>query len=112
MNITNKIQEAIPLLVQAIVHSNIEQANVLIERFPRLTEIKDKGGRSLFMMVAYLSDPNMINYMVSFYVINDPRIDLNEVDNDGLNAYDWAVLGNNEFARRVILKLIDSESDC
>lgn len=109
--IANKIQEAIPLLVQAIVGSNIQQANLLIDRFPRLLEIKDKGGRSLFMMAAYLSDANMINYMVSFYVLNDHRIDLHEVDNDGLNAYDWAVLGNNEFARRVILKLIDSESD-
>ena len=109
--IANKIQEAIPLLVQAIVGSNIQQANLLIDKFPRLLDIKDKGGRSLFMMAAYLSDSNKINYMASFYIINDPRINIHEVDYDGLNAYDWAVLGNNEFARRVILKLIDAESD-
>jgi hypothetical protein len=34
----------------------------------------------------------------------DPEL----VDEDGLNAYDWAVLGGNDFARSLIMKISDS----
>ena len=109
MNKVNSIQEAIPVLVVAVVNGDLPMVNTLLDKFPRLIELRDKRGRTLLMMAAYLSDPSIMNYLVSFYIIANPLIDPNVTDEDGLNAYDWAVLGGNEFNRSLLLKVMDIE---
>lgn len=52
---------------------------------------------------------NVISYLISFYVVAQDKLDILEVDDDGLNAYDWAVISGNEFARSLISKLVESD---
>ncbi len=109
MNKVNSIQEAIPVLVMAVVNGDLPTVNALLDKFPKLADLRDKRGRTLLMMAAYLSDPSIMNYLVSFYVIANPIIDPNVEDEDGLNAHDWAVLGGNEFSRSLLMKVMDTE---
>jgi len=109
MNKVNSIQEAIPVLILAVVNGDLSTINTLLDRFPRLIELRDKRGRTLLMMAAYLSDPTIMNYLVSFYVIANPSLDPNVEDEEGLNAHDWAVLGGNEFNRSLLIKVMDTK---
>lgn len=109
MKTVNNIQEAIPVLIQAVVTSDLVLANTLLDRFPQLIGIRDKQDRNLLMMACYYSNPNMVSYLVSFHVITTQNIDPTVLDKDELSAYDWAVLSGNEFARSLLLKLVDGE---
>lgn len=109
VKIVNNIQDAIPVMISAVISGDLVVVNALLDKFPRLIELKDKRGRTLLMMAAYLSDPSMVNYFISFYVIANQKMDPNVVDDDGLNAYDWSVLSGNEFARSLISKVMDQE---
>ena len=109
MKIVNNIQDAIPVLISAIIHGDLMTINALLERFPPLIELKDRRGRTLLMMASYLGDPSVINYFISFYVVTNPKLDPNAVDQDGLNAYDWSVLSGNEFARSLLVKLAQAD---
>jgi len=109
MNEVNNIQEAIPVLVLAVARGDLPTLNTLLDKFPKLIELRDRRGRTLLMMAAYLSDPAVINYLISFYVIANPIMDPNVEDEDGFNAHDWAVLGGNEFSRSLLIKVMGTE---
>lgn len=109
MKIVNNIQDAIPVMISSVISSDLVMVNALLDKFPRLIELKDRQGRTLLMMAAYLGDPSMVNYFISFFVIASQRLDPNAVDHDGLNAYDWSVLSGNEFARSLLSKVMDQE---
>jgi ankyrin repeat protein len=111
MKIITNIQDAIPVLIKAIISADLTTVNALLDQFPPLIDLRDKRGRTLLMMVAYLSDPSMINYFVSFYVLANPKLDPNAVDQDGLNAYDWSVLSDNEFAQSLLIKVMSADDD-
>jgi ankyrin repeat protein len=111
MKIVNNIQEAIPLMINAIVSSDLVLMNALLDKFPKLIAMRNKSGHNLLMMAAYYSQPNIVNYLISFYVIANPMIDPEEKDNDELTAYDWAVLAGNEFARSLLSKVMDNGDD-
>lgn len=111
MKIVNTINEAIPVLVVSVMQSDLPMVNALLDKFPKLIELRDKRGRTLLMMAAYLGDPSVINYLVSFFIIANPKLDPNAEDEDGLSAHDWAVLGGNEFARSLLLKVMDLEDE-
>ncbi len=111
MKIVNNVQDAIPLLIKAIINADLTVVNALLEQFPQLIYLRDKRGRTLLMMAAYLSDPSMINYFVSFYVVANPELDPNAVDEDGLNAYDWSVFSENEFARSLLVRVMQAFND-
>ena len=103
------IQDAIPVMISALVNNDLMAVNSLLDKFPRLIDMRDRSGRNLLMLSCYLSNPSMVNYFLSFYVIASHKLDPNAIDNDGLNAYDWAVLGGNEFARSLMSKVMDQE---
>ena len=96
-------------MVRTLVDGDLVTANMLLERFPKLLSLRDKQGRNLLMHAAYYGDPNILSYLVSFYVIANPVLDPAAVDNEGFTAYDWAVLGNNGFGASLILKVINPE---
>ena len=98
----NTIQDAIPLMIAALINRDLVTVNALLDKFPRLIDMRDRTGRNLLMLASYLSDASIVNYFLSFYVILDQKLDPNATDNDGLNAYDWAVLGGNELARSLL----------
>ena len=52
MKIVNNIQEAIPVLIGAVIHGDLVTVNALLDRFPALIELRDKRGRNLLMMSA------------------------------------------------------------
>jgi ankyrin repeat protein len=101
------IRDAIPVMIASLTENNLFVVNALLDKFPRLIEMRDTSGRNLLMLACYLSDPSIVNYFLSFYVIANQRLDPNAVDDDGLNAHDWAVLGGNEFARSLMAKVMD-----
>lgn len=111
MKIVNNIQDAIPVLIRAVIESDLVIVNALLDKFPQLIDLRDKRGRTLLMMAAYLADPSMVNYFVSFYVLANPKLNPNTVDEDGLNAYDWSVLSGNEFARSLLVKVMSAEDE-
>lgn len=111
MKIINSVQDAIPVMIAAIIHGDVTTVNALLDKFPVLIDLKDKSGRNLIMMAAYSGDPGIVNYLVSFYVLATPQLDITAVDGNGLNAYDWAVLGGNEFARSLISKVMPTVED-
>jgi len=106
MNIKSA-QEAIPVMVRTLVDGDLVMANMLLGRFPKLLSLKDKHGRTLLMHAAYFGDPAMLTYLVSFHVIASPDLDPSSEDNDGLTAYDWAVLGNNGFGADLLTRVSD-----
>lgn len=110
MKIVNNIQDAIPVLIGAVIHGDLVTVNALLDRFPALIELRDKRGRNLLMMSAYLSDSGMINYFVSYFVLINRKLNPNAVDEDGLNAMDWAILGGNEFALSLLTKVAQGEN--
>lgn len=118
----NNIQQAIPLFISGLLSDNLIAINNLLDRFPKLIHLKDKRNRNVLMMAIYgkplhaktgtvenAQNHNVISYLISFYVVAQNKIDLNDIDDDGLNAYDWAVLSGNEFARSLIAKLGESD---
>lgn len=124
----NNIQEAIPIFVKALVTDNVLAVNGLLEKFPKLILLKDKRNRNILMMAIYgpplpfvtgqenlptvrFYNQTVISYLISFYVIASPKINLNDEDDDGLNAYDWAVLSGNEFAISLMNKLKVADED-
>jgi len=111
MKIVSNIKEAVPLFIGALLGEDLVLLNRLLDRFPRLLELKDKGNRNILMMAAYYSKPNIVSYLIAFHVIANPTLDPEAVDDDELTAYDWAVLGGNEFARSLIGKVIDLPED-
>jgi ankyrin repeat protein len=109
MNKVNSITEAIPKLIMALFSGDLPMVGVLLDTFPRLLELRDRRGRTLLMMAAYIGNPTIINYLISFYVIANPILDPNVEDEDGLNAHDWAVLGGSEFSRSLLIKVMGIE---
>lgn len=118
----NNIQQAIPLFISGLLSDNLIAINNLLDRFPKLIHLKDKRNRNVLMMAIYgkpmhakigaidnAQNHNVISYLISFYVVAQDKLDINHVDDDGLNAYDWAVLSGNEFARSLIAKLAESD---
>lgn len=118
----NNIQEAIPLFISGLLSDNLIAINNLLDRFPKLIHLKDKRNRNVLMMAIYgkpmhakagvlenAQNHNVISYLISFYVVAQDKLNINHVDDDGLNAYDWAVLSGNEFARSLIAKLAESD---
>jgi ankyrin repeat protein len=108
MKIVNNIQEAIPLMISATINSDLVLMNALLDKFPKLIVMRNKRGHNLLMMAAYYSQPHIMNYLISLYVIANPMINPNDKDNDELTAYDWAVLAGNEFARSILSKVMDN----
>lgn len=126
----NNIQEAIPVFINALLTDNLLAVNNLLDKFPKLILLKDKRNRNVLMMTVYgrpiafpknndqapvyvdtAQNHNVISYLVSFYVIANPKIDINHQDDDGLTAYDWAVLGGNDFAVSLLTKLMNSDGN-
>jgi len=124
----NNIQEAIPVFINALLNDNLLMVNSLLEKFPKLIQLKDKRNRNVLMMAIYgkpqvyvpgkegfilnpAQNHNVISYLISFYVIANAKLDLEQEDDDGINAYDWAVLAGNDFARSLISKLIDADGE-
>lgn len=107
MKIVNTLKEAIPVMIEALVSGDLVLVDNLLVKYPRLIELRDKQGRTLLMIVAYLGSPGIVNYFISFHVIATQNIDIEAVDDDELNAYDWAVLGGNEFAVSLISRIAD-----
>jgi ankyrin repeat protein len=118
----NNIQEAIPLFISSLISDNLIAVNNLLDRFPKLINLKDKRNRNVLMMAIYgkplhskmsvaenAQNHNVVSYLLSFYVMAQDKLDINHVDDDGLNAYDWAVLSGNEFARSLISKFMESD---
>jgi hypothetical protein len=118
----NNIQEAIPLFIGALLSDNLIAINNLLDRFPKLIHLKDKKNRNVLMMAIYgkpihaktrvtenAQNHNVISYLISFFVVAQGKLDIEHEDDDGLNAYDWAVLSGNEFARSLISKLMESD---
>ena len=111
MKIANNIQEAIPMMISAVVSSDLIMLNALLDKFPKLIALKNKQDQNLLMLAAYFSEPSVFNYLVSVFVIANPCLDPEEVDNDNLTAYDWAVLGGNEFACSLLSNIVDPKED-
>ena len=111
MKIINNIEDAIPVFISAIVGDNLFAVNALLDKFPKLIELKDKRSRNVLMVACYAGKPTIVSYLISFYVIANPMLDPDTVDEDGLNAHDWAVLGGNDFARSLISKISDSGTE-
>lgn len=127
----HNIQEAIPVFITALLTDNVFLVNNLLDKFPKLILLKDKRNRNVLMMSVYgkpsvmpkddtvhmsiipetSKNHNVISYLISFYVIANPKLDVHHQDDDGLTAYDWAVLGGNEFAVSLISKLTANDSD-
>lgn len=118
----NNIQQAIPMFIGALLSDDLISVNSLLDRFPKLIHLKDKRNRNVLMMAIYgkpmhsktratenAQNHNIISYLISFYVVAYDKLDLYHEDDDGLNAYDWAVLSGNEFARSLISKIMESD---
>jgi len=123
----HNVQEAIPVFIAALLSDNVFLVNNLLDKFPKLIQLKDKRNRNVLMMAVYgkpaipkdnqvnvqlsalalepSKNHNVISYLISFYVIASPKLDIYQEDEDGFTAYDWAVLGGNEFAVSLISKL-------
>jgi len=99
------------MMISSVVSSDLVMLNALLDKFPRLLTIKNKQGQNLLMLAAYYSQPSIFNYLVSVFVIANPCLDPDEVDNEDLTAYDWAVLGGNEFACSLLSKITDPKED-
>ena len=111
MKLVNNIKEAVPFVIGALLGEDLVLVNALLDKFPRLLELKDKSNRNILMMAAYSSKPNIMSYLIAFHVIANPNLDPEAVDDEELTAYDWAVLGGNEFARSLITKVVDCPED-
>jgi ankyrin repeat protein len=111
MKIINNIEDAIPVFISAVVTDNLFAVNALLDKFPKLIELKDKRNRNVLMVACYAGKPTIVSYLISFYVIANPMLDPDVPDDDGLNAYDWAVLGGNDFARSLIAKVSDQDME-
>ena len=118
----NNIQQAIPMFIGALLSDDIISVNTLLDKFPKLIHLKDKRNRNVLMMAIYgkphhskskatenAQNHNIISYLISFYVVAYDKLNLYDEDDDGLNAYDWAVLSGNEFARSLISKIMESD---
>lgn len=118
----NNIQQAIPMFIGALLSDDLISLNRLLDKFPKLIHLKDKRNRNVLMMAIYgkplhaknnivenSQNHNTISYLISFYVVAYDKLDIYQEDDDGLNAYDWAVLSGNEFARSLISKIMKSD---
>lgn len=122
------IQQAIPVFIKAVILDDLVAVNKLLDAYPKLVQLKDSRDRNILMMAIYGiphtvkkliptskgfqtagSTHNVLNYLISFYVIANDVLDIDAVDADGLNAYDWAVLAGNEFAISLLNKLKESD---
>ena len=107
------IKSVIPSLVSSLLLGDLITLNGLLDQFPKLINIKDPQGRNILMKAAYsgATQPHIISYLIAFYVIANPIIKLDAMDDNGFTAYDWAVLGNNGFAVSLISKLNKRENE-
>ena len=75
MKIVNTLKEAIPVMIEALVRGDLDLVDNLLVKYPRLIELRDKQGRTLLMIVAYLGSPGIVNYFISFHVIAAQYVD-------------------------------------
>lgn len=109
--VIKNIRDAVPVFAQAIAEGHVLAMHRLLQVYPRLIYVCDNNKRNALMLAAFSQSPAAFPYLFSNYVLLDTVFDLNDVDKDGLNAYDWAVLGANEIAMTCLAKLCKPDDE-
>tara|TARA_Y100000310_G_scaffold323862_1_gene384889 strand:- start:1253 stop:1633 length:381 start_codon:yes stop_codon:yes gene_type:complete len=97
--------EELATLVKAIMDRNVKITTQLLENNISLTACADATNRTLLMYAAY-SGANPIVKLFLDHNLIPPTVE----DDNGLTAFDWAVLGGNPVASRMISRWLQNNN--
>ena len=86
-------------LLSQLRAGKFDEALETVKKFPGLVDMRDEQGKSVLIYAAYGKGHALLRYLLS-----SPDVDPKAVDNEGLNAFDWAILSGNESGSTLIIR--------